>query len=105
MNACASISLKQSRRTEHTADIGQLIETGESPDEILLRSENARQIRRLLHELPNPYKEVFMWRTLGEMSFKDIGKLFHKTENWACVTYHRARKMLRTGMEVEENEE
>ena len=102
---CYYTHLKQSRRTEHTADIGQLIETGESPDEILLRSENARQIRRLLHELPNPYKEVFMWRTLGEMSFKDIGKLFHKTENWACVTYKKKKKMLRTGMEVEENEE
>ena len=46
-----------------------------------------------------------MWLTLGEMSFKDIGKLFHKTENWACVTYHRARNMLRTGKEVDENEE
>ena len=30
--------------------------------------------------------------------------LFGKTENWACVTYHRARGMIRTGLEENENE-
>ena len=74
------------------------------PNEMLLRSENAQQVKHLLHELPDPYKEVFMWRTLGELSFKEIGKLFHKTENWACVTYHRARKMIQKGMEVDKDE-
>lgn len=102
---CYYSHLKQSRRIEHTADMGRLLsETEEAPDEILMRRENARQVKNLLHGLPDPYKEVFMWRTLGEMSFKEIGKLFHKTENWACVTYHRARKMIQKEMEVDENE-
>jgi len=102
---CYYTHLKQSRWTEHTADMEQLIsEAEESPDEMLLRSENAQQVKHLLHELPDPYKEVFMWRTLGELSFKEIGKLFHKTENWACVTYHRARKMIQKGMEADEDE-
>ena len=74
------------------------------PEEILLRSETVRQIKKLLHELPDPYKEVFMWRVLGEMSFKQIGERFQKTENWACVTYHRARKMIQKGMEACEDE-
>ena len=73
---CYYTHLKQSRWTEHTADMEQLIsEAEESPDEMLLRSENAQQVKYLLHELPDPYKEVFMWRTLGELSFKEIGKL------------------------------
>ena len=80
------------------------IDTYSIQDEMLLRSENAQQVKHLLHELPDPYKEVFMWRTLGELSFKEIGKLFHKTENWACVTYHRARKMIQKGMEVDKDE-
>ena len=29
----------------------------------------------------------------------NIGKLFGKTENWACVTYHRAKRMIREGLE------
>lgn len=44
-------------------------------------------------------EEVFMWRVYGEKSFRDIGELFGKTENWACVTYHRAKRMIREGLE------
>lgn len=102
---CYYTHLKQNSRTEHMPDVEQLLSgTAESPDELLLRSESSQQVKKLLHELPAPYKEVFMWRTLGEMSFQEIGKLFHKTGNWACVTYHRARKMIQKGMEVDGNE-
>ena len=66
--------------------------------------EDARQIHRLLHELPEPYKEVFMLRTYGELSFREIGDLFAKTENWACVTYHRARMKIRQKMGEGEHE-
>lgn len=74
------------------------------PTETMLSKETAMEIQRSLHELDDPYKEVFMWRTLGELSFKQIGALFEKTENWACVTYHRARKMIQKGMEGFNNE-
>ena len=36
-----------------------------------------------------------MLRVLAEMSFKVIGKIFGKSENWACVTYHRSKLMIR----------
>lgn len=49
------------------------------------------QIHLILHELPEPYKEVFQLRVFGELSFAQIGMIFGKTENWARVTYHRAR--------------
>ena len=97
--------LKQSSKNQFAADVERyMLEAEELPEEILLRSETVRQIKKLLHELPDPYKEVFMWRVLGEMSFKQIGERFQKTENWACVTYHRARKMIQKGMEACEDE-
>lgn len=68
-------------------------------EERLDAKEDAQRIRALLHTLPEPYKEVFMWRTLGELSFAEIGALYDKTANWACVTYHRARQQIKTGME------
>lgn len=68
-------------------------------EERLDAKEDAQRIRALLHALPEPYKEVFMWRTLGELSFAEIGALYGKTANWACVTYHRARQQIKTGME------
>ncbi len=57
------------------------------------------QIHEVLHNLKEPYKEVFSLRTFGELSFKQIAALFGKSENWACVTYHRARKRIIEGME------
>ena len=63
----------------------------DSPEESLLRKESAFAIHRILHTLPEPYKEVFSLRVLGELSFRQIGILFGRTENWARVTYHRAR--------------
>lgn len=55
----------------------------------------ARRLHRLLHGLPEPYKEVFSLRTFGELPFAQIGELFGKTESWARVTYFRARQRLK----------
>ncbi len=60
-------------------------------EERLLTQESAFEIHKLLHQLPEPYKEVFSLRVLGQLSFRQIGELFGKTESWARVTYHRAR--------------
>lgn len=49
------------------------------------------RIHQILHTLKEPYKEVFQLRVFGELSFSKIGIIFGKTENWARVTYHRAR--------------
>jgi len=62
-------------------------------------AETSMQIHEVLHNLKEPYKEVFSLRTFGELSFKQIAALFGKSENWACVTYHRARNMISEGME------
>lgn len=62
--------------------------------------ETARQLHRLLHDLPEPYKEVFSLRTFGELPFGQIGELFGKTESWARVTYFRARQKLKEALET-----
>ena len=69
-------------------------------DEYAQRDEIER-IERILHGVKEPYKEVFMWRVYAQLSFKQIAVMFGKTENWACVTYHRARKMIKEGLEGE----
>jgi RNA polymerase sigma-70 factor (ECF subfamily) len=47
-----------------------------------------------IQQLPEPYKEVFYLRIFAELNFQQIGKFFGKTSNWACVTFHRARKKI-----------
>ncbi len=93
--------LKKSRRTESIDDdkFSDFTDPAASPEEQASRQEDFRNIRKALHDIAEPYKEVFMWRVFGELSFKEIGELYGKTDNWACVTYHRARKMIRLRME------
>lgn len=65
--------------------------------ERFLDREQARQIYRHVHELGAQYKEVFLLRTLGELSFRDIADIFGKSESWA--TYFRAKNKIIERME------
>lgn len=61
--------------------------------------ETAFAIHKALHNLDEPYKEVFSLRAFGELPFRQIGELFGKTETWARVTYHRARLKIKEELE------
>ena len=63
-------------------------------DERLADASEAQTLRRLVHELAEPYKEVFMLRVFSELDFRSIGELFGRSDNWACVIYHRAKKRI-----------
>lgn len=56
------------------------------------------RIHMALHAMEEPYREVFELRVFGELSFREVGDIFGKTENWARVTYHRARLKLQERM-------
>ncbi|MCF6464886.1 RNA polymerase sigma factor [Clostridium sp. Cult2] len=68
-------------------------------DQLIISKEDSMKIHEILHKLKEPYKEVFSLRVFSELSFKQIASLFGKSENWACVTYHRARKKIQEEME------
>ncbi len=72
------------------------------PDSIeqrYLDETDAMEIHRHLHNLQEPYKEVFMLRIFGELSFKKIAEIFGRTESWARITYHRAKLRIISEME------
>lgn len=62
--------------------------------EYVLRQERSQQLHQALHQLTEPYKEVFSLRVFGELSYAQISSLFGKTESWARVTFHRAKLQL-----------
>lgn len=70
-------------------------------EQSLLSKESVYKIHKELHCLGEPYKEVFMLRVFGDLSFSQIGSLFEKTESWARVTYHRAKMKLKERIECE----
>ncbi|WP_167958402.1 RNA polymerase sigma factor [Anaerosporobacter faecicola] len=79
--------IKQEEMDENIPDVVQL-------EQLLVNKEQAYQIHKILHELPEPYKEVFSLRVFGELSFQKIGLLFGKSEHWACVTFHRGKQKI-----------
>ena len=89
------------RKARHTGDIDelQIPDPRKSIEECICDKQQALTIHRILHDLPEPYKEVFSLRVFGQLSFADIGGLFGRTANWACVTYHRARQKIQEQME------
>ncbi len=97
---------KKHGRIEHieAAEFENTPEQGETLEERVAKKDEAMRIQKLIHDIQEPYKEVFMWRVFAEMSFKQIGEMFGKSENWACVTYHRAKKMVKERMEGSRDE-
>ncbi len=80
-------------------ELENIVDPNSAIDNDILSNEQLVEIQKLLHTLSEPYKEVFMWRVLANLSFKQIGQIFNKTDNWACVTYHRAKAMLKSRLE------
>ena len=80
-------------------DEAAAVSGGRDPADAVEDKETALQIHLILHDLPEPYKEVFQLRVFGELPFSQIGFIFGKTENWARVTYHRARMKIQERME------
>ncbi|WP_419026430.1 RNA polymerase sigma factor [Emergencia sp.] len=73
--------------------------TDVSLSERLVDKETAFFIHQYLHNMDEPYKEVFYLRVFGELPFKKIGLLFGKSDDWARVTYYRAKKQIMAYME------
>lgn len=91
--------LKRNKRFVELDSLSRIEDTQNAFEEQLANTEISMEILKALHMINEPYKEVFTLRVLGELSFKQIAEIYDKTENWACVTYHRAKSKIKTLME------
>ena len=93
-------------RTQYTeeAEMQAIPDPTPSVADEYARRDEIERIQKALHGVGEPYREVFMWRVYAQLSFKQIGGIFGKSENWACVTYHRARKMIKKELEGKNGE-
>ncbi len=93
--------LKKEKSSRH-ASLEELSESGDmntlaAPDDTAAEAEaksEAVALYRKIHTLPEPYREVFLLRASTELSFREIGEIFGNSENWARVTYYRAKTKL-----------
>ena len=63
-------------------------------EEVFIRKELSHRALQRLHELEEPYKEVFILSVFGGFTLKDISSIFGKSESWARVTFYRAKQKL-----------
>ena len=79
-------------------DIEQEIDTPEN--EIISKDEKI-ELYKKMQGLDEKTREVVYLRITGELSFKEIGVILNKTENWARLTFYRGKIKLK---EVGEDE-
>lgn len=77
------------------ADFASVTEESLEIDALILNPERNEELHMLVHQLPDPYKEVFSLRVFGELSHKQIGKIFDEDPRWARVVFHRAKNLLK----------
>lgn len=82
------------QKKKYSLDNFETISDCESIEETFVQKELSQKALLCLHELEEPYKEVFMLSVFGGFSLKDISSLFSKSESWARVTFYRAKQKL-----------
>ena len=83
--------------TDETFDI----EDPQNLEEQFIAGEEKVLLYKKMQNLDEKTREVMYLRITGELSFKEIGEILGKTENWARVTFYRGKSKLK---EVDEHE-
>lgn len=96
------VDKKRKTKFQSLEDYESFVPPLTSPESELMEKEDKISFYRKIYVLENPYREVVLLRILGDLSFKEIGEIHMKTENWARVTYYRAKVKL--GKEVDADE-
>lgn len=86
------------RKRKGTSELTADMESLEKPvEEQLTMKEEKMELFRKVHVLDEISKEIVLLRVTGAFSFKEIAELFGKNENWARVTYYRAKQKILEG--------
>ena len=93
----------QCRKNKRIVDTDETfdIEDPQNLEEQFIAGEEKVLLYKKMQDLDEKTREVMYLRITGELSFKEIGEILGKTENWARVTFYRGKSKLK---EVDGNE-
>ena len=77
------------------------LESKEQLEQDVITKDEKLKLYQRIQKLDEKTKEVFYLRLTGELSFKEIGEVLNRSENWARIVFYRGKQRLK---EVEENE-
>lgn len=61
----------------------------------VIHQENKIELYQAIHLLPEQEREVVLYRISGELSFREIGEIVGKSENWCRTVFFRAKQKIR----------
>ena len=68
--------------------------TDTTEERVILNDEKISLFRKI-QKLDEKTREVIYLRITGELTFKEIGIILNKTENWARITFYRGKNRLK----------
>ena len=74
--------------------------SGNHIEEEYIRNQQIALVRRALLGLSEPYRDVMILRTYGELPFSEIAIMYGRSESWAKVTFFRGKQKLKIEMEA-----
>lgn len=86
---------------EPLEEIMDTLASGEETEKEMLEREEKKILYERIEKLEEKTREVMRLRLSGDLSFREIGEILGRTENWARVTFYRGKQKI---MEVESNE-
>ena len=81
---------------EKEANLSNMQELNTLEEQIISNDEKISLYKKMQY-LDEKTREVIYLRITGELSFKEIGIILNKTENWARVTFYRGKNQLKEG--------
>lgn len=91
----------QKNKRETPVEDAAMDQTVSSVEEKLLAREDHLDLLKQIHRLPDTAREVVYLRAFGGLSFREIGDVLGKSENWARVTFYRSKERLKGEFEHE----
>jgi RNA polymerase sigma-70 factor, ECF subfamily len=74
-----------------------------SPEKMILQQQDSATIRRLVEELPAPFREAIVLREMNDLSYKEIAEVAGVPVGTVMSRLARARAMLRSAWNASEN--
>lgn len=87
--------LKKNKKIENLGDKMLSIQSEDKIEEKVVLNESKVELYKKIQKLDKQTREVIYLRITGELSFKEIGDILNKTENWARVTFYRGKQKLK----------
>ncbi len=90
--------IKECRRNNRYSDITledlSVSDNNPTLEEQIINKEMYCKILKVIQQLPDTYRDVFVLHAIGEVKLKEIAVIYSKTESWARVTYFRAKQQI-----------